>query len=148
MKLTIDLSRDTDTTEETWVSHCLEIDAVSQGSSPGHAITMIAEAVDMMVRDEMEAQGRAGNVAPGWEQAFATIAEEVAKRDTVANLLAAAHDAGAATHPAWPEFQRTMEGKPCDRGAFESAWEQFRGEWNETTAAEAEERYENDRSQD
>jgi hypothetical protein len=57
-------------------------------------MTEIAEAVDMMVSDEIEAQERAGNANPGWERAFANIAEEVARRNaapangTVAALTA------------------------------------------------------------
>lgn len=80
MKLTIDLERATDTTEETWVSHCLEIECISQGSTPRDAISMLAEAVDMMVNDEIEAQVLAGNPRPGWERAFMNIAEEIAER--------------------------------------------------------------------
>lgn len=83
MKLTIELERATDMTEETWTSHCLEIDLVSQGSTPQDAIVMLAEAIDMMVNDEIEAQDRAGNPSPGWERAFANIADEVAKRESV-----------------------------------------------------------------
>lgn len=50
MKLTIDLERDADMAEETWISHCLKIDVVSQGPTPRDAVVMIAEAVDMMGR--------------------------------------------------------------------------------------------------
>ena len=80
MKLTIELERATDTTEEAWTSHCLEIDVVSQGSTSQEAIEMVAEAIDMMVNDEIEAQQNAGNMNPGWERAFANIASEVAER--------------------------------------------------------------------
>jgi predicted RNase H-like HicB family nuclease len=76
MKITIDLDLATDTTEETWVSHCLEIDTIAQGSTPQEAIEALAEAVDMMVQDEMEASER------DWEQAFLVIAKDVARRDS------------------------------------------------------------------
>lgn len=82
MKLTIDLGRTTDTTEETWVSHCLELDTISQGRTPQEAIRAIAEAVDMMVRDEIAALESSGQIEnPGWERAFANIADDVAWRD-------------------------------------------------------------------
>lgn len=80
-RLTIELERATDTTEETWVSHCLEIDAVSQGSTPQDAIIAIAEAIDMMVGDEIAALESSGQIEnPGWGRAFANIADEVARR--------------------------------------------------------------------
>jgi predicted RNase H-like HicB family nuclease len=82
MRLTIELERATDMTEKTWVSHCLEIDCVSQGSSPQNAIVMVAEAVDMMVSDEIAALESSGQIEnPGWERAFGNIADEVARRD-------------------------------------------------------------------
>jgi predicted RNase H-like HicB family nuclease len=82
MRLTIELERATDMTEETWVSHCLEIDCISQGSSPQDAIVMVAEAIDMMVSDEVAALKSLGQIEnPGWERAFGNIADEVARRD-------------------------------------------------------------------
>jgi predicted RNase H-like HicB family nuclease len=82
VKLTIDLERAADTTEETWVSHCLELDAISQGRTPQEAIEAIAEAVDMMVRDEIAGLESSGQIEnPGWERAVLNIADEVARRD-------------------------------------------------------------------
>jgi predicted RNase H-like HicB family nuclease len=82
MRLTIELERATDMTEKTWFSHCLEIDCVSQGSSPQDAIVMVAEAIDMMVCDEIAALESSGQIEnPGWERAFGNIADEVARRD-------------------------------------------------------------------
>lgn len=76
MKITIELTRAADLPEETWVSHCLEIDCVSQGISPGDAICALSEAVDMMVSDEISSKQNLD-----WESAFANIAAEVSVRN-------------------------------------------------------------------
>lgn len=84
MRLTIELERATDMTEETeetWISHCLEIDCVSQGPSPRDAIVMVVEAIDMMVSDEIAALESSGQIEDsGWERAFGNIADEVSPR--------------------------------------------------------------------
>ncbi len=80
MKLTIDLGRDADMTEEPWISHCLELDVVSQGRTPQEAIEAVAEAVDMMVRDEIAELESSGQNS-GWERAFSNIADEVSRRE-------------------------------------------------------------------
>ena len=36
-----------------WLAHCLELDVVSQGNSLQHAITMIREAVEIVVIDDL-----------------------------------------------------------------------------------------------
>ena len=36
-----------------WAAHCLEIDVVSQGRSPRHAIEMVAEAIVMTLRADI-----------------------------------------------------------------------------------------------
>lgn len=36
-----------------WVAHCLEVDVVSQGSSLNHAFEMVAEAVAMVVTEDI-----------------------------------------------------------------------------------------------
>ncbi len=37
-----------------WVAHCLELDVISQGNDPEHALRAIAEAVEMVVEDDLE----------------------------------------------------------------------------------------------
>jgi predicted RNase H-like HicB family nuclease len=79
MKITIELERAEDMTEETWASHCLETDAFSQGRTPKEALEAIAEAVDMIVTDEITALAGSGQIEkPGWERAFLNIACEKA----------------------------------------------------------------------
>lgn len=41
--------------EGQWVAHCLNWDLVSQGSSPSHAASMIAEAILLAIREDAEA---------------------------------------------------------------------------------------------
>lgn len=41
--------------EGQWVAHCLNLDLVSQGNSPAHAIRMILEATSIAVLDDLEA---------------------------------------------------------------------------------------------
>lgn len=87
MKITIELERATDTTAETWGAYCLEIDAVAQGPTPQHAIALLAEAVDMRVREEIAALESSGQIEnPEWERAFANIADEVALTATIYRL--------------------------------------------------------------
>jgi predicted RNase H-like HicB family nuclease len=37
-----------------WVAHCLETDLVSQGNDPAHALEMIAEAIELVARQNIE----------------------------------------------------------------------------------------------
>lgn len=85
MRLTIELERATDMTEETWVSHCLEIDCISQGATPLDAIDSLAEAIDMMIRDELKGSGQIENL--DWERAFGNISDAVARRDITLEVL-------------------------------------------------------------
>jgi len=141
MRLTIELERATDMTEETWISHCLEIDCVSQGSSPQDAIVMTAEAIDMMVSDERAALKSAGQIEnPSWERAFGNIADEVARREAAswerafgniadeASRRDAAPEVSRAPFPAASnQGLRPKSGKDCDpRAALESEVKQLR----------------------
>ncbi len=38
-----------------WVAHCLELDVVSQGATPGQANEAIREAVEMVLLDDLNA---------------------------------------------------------------------------------------------
>lgn len=40
--------------EGEWVAHCLELDMVSQGSSPPNALEMIAEAIEVTAQDNVQ----------------------------------------------------------------------------------------------
>jgi predicted RNase H-like HicB family nuclease len=59
----------------SWVAHCLEIDVVTQRTSPEHAIEMMIEAVKMIIDDDLT-EGRnplcCHHPAPGedWEKFF------------------------------------------------------------------------------
>lgn len=79
IRIRIDLERSTDTSEETWVAHCLELDALAQGASPIKALEAIAQAIDIMVNDEIAALESSGQIYnPAWVRAFTNIAEDVA----------------------------------------------------------------------
>jgi len=36
-----------------WIAHCLELDIISQGNSPPHALDMIAEAIEMCAAENV-----------------------------------------------------------------------------------------------
>lgn len=40
-----------------WVAHCLEIDLVTQGNDQGHALEMIAEAIETVAEDNVSRGG-------------------------------------------------------------------------------------------
>lgn len=40
-----------------WISHCLEIDVISQGNSQEHAFEMMAEAIEIIAKDNVEHGG-------------------------------------------------------------------------------------------
>lgn len=87
IQIRINLERNTDTSGETWISHCLELDAVSQGGTPRDALESIAEAIDMMVSDEIAALESSGQIyKPAWERAFTNIAEHVAAREATRSM--------------------------------------------------------------
>lgn len=39
---------------DQWIAHCLDLDLVTQGNSPSHAIDMIREASLMIISDDIE----------------------------------------------------------------------------------------------
>lgn len=39
---------------DQWVAHCLETDLVSQGNDPAHALEMMAEAIELVARHNIE----------------------------------------------------------------------------------------------
>lgn len=53
-ELTVMVTRSESISRE-WVGHCLELDVVSQGTSPAHALNMVAEAVAIVVLDDLSA---------------------------------------------------------------------------------------------
>lgn len=56
MRLTIDISQEPDTPNQ-WTSHCIEIDVISAGLSPEHALEALAEAIRLTVQYEAKRRG-------------------------------------------------------------------------------------------
>ena len=65
-----------------WIAHCLEIDLVTQGNSAPHALEMIAEAIEIVAKDNV-ARGRPAieiRPAPAEDWARLAYAEDLATR--------------------------------------------------------------------
>ena len=53
-RLWLKVSRARDVPGE-WVAHCLDFDVVTQGNSRAHALRMVREAVEIVVREDLAA---------------------------------------------------------------------------------------------
>lgn len=74
MKLTIEVTKEPGITTDLWVSHCIELDVISQAAKPEISIEAVAEAVRMVLQHEMKRRGMS------CAEAFGAIAAEVAAR--------------------------------------------------------------------
>lgn len=71
------VSRTEDVLLQTWISHCLELDVVSQGTTARHAYAMGVEATELVLKWDMEEQGVRRSPAPAgeFEELYKLIAE-------------------------------------------------------------------------
>lgn len=99
-----------------WISHCLELDLVSQGDSQEHALAMMREAVDTLIRFNL-AQGFAPvqvNPAPRemWKAYGLDVPEALDLNTTVRTTVPTADGTLEPQEPELPEFIPIVRERP------------------------------------